>query len=154
MTGQRPLALRHVLERPLVLALVAVAAVGATVLVTLSADAAIVRAREEVRRHAAMLDVARARSSEGVTAGAPIDVADTNASVERVLRARGIAFRRIASDGQPDDALGIVIDAVPFDALVGVLDVLAREGRVRPIEANVTARVEPGTVRAELRLTR
>jgi type II secretory pathway component PulM len=43
---------------------------------------------------------------------------------------------------------------VPFDALVGVLDVLARDARVRPIEANVTARVEPGVVRAELRLTR
>ena len=154
MTGQRVLVLRRLLERPLVVALVAVAAVVATVLVTLSADASIVRAREEVRRHAAMLDVARARTSEGVAAGAPVRVAGTNASVERALRAHGIAFRRVASDAQPDDASTIVIDAVPFDALVGVLDVLAREGGVRPIEANVAARVEPGVVRAELRLTR
>ncbi|HEY3583660.1 MAG TPA: type II secretion system protein GspM [Casimicrobiaceae bacterium] len=151
---RRVAALRNVLERPLVVALVAIAALVATVLVTLSANASIARAREEVRRHAAMLDVARARSAEGVGATAPLDVADTHASIERVLRGRGIAFRRIASDGQPDEATAVVIEALPFDALVGVLDALAREGRVRPIEANISARVEPGVVRAELRLTR
>ena len=146
--------LHDMLERPLVASLVAIAAVVATVLVTLSANASIARAREEVRRHAAMLDVARAQTAEGVGAAASPDAADTNASVERVLRARGIAFRRNTSDAQPDEGTAVVIDAVPFDALVGVLDVLARDARVRPIEANVTARVEPGVVRAELRLTR
>jgi type II secretory pathway component PulM len=154
VTDHRVAMLYGMFERPLVVSLVATAAVVATVLVTLSATASIARAREDVRRHAAMLDVARARTAEGAGAAAPLGVADTNASVERVLHARGIAFRRIASDAQPDDAIGVVIDAVPFDALVGVLDVLARDAAVRPIEANITARVEPGVVRAELRLTR
>lgn len=146
--------LHDMFEQPLVVSLVAIAAVVATVLVTWSADASIARAREEVRRHAAMLDVARARTAEAVAAAAPLDAADTNGSVERLLRAHGIAFRRIASDAQSDEATTVLIEAVPFDALVGVLDVLARDARVRPIEANLTARVEPGVVRAELRLTR
>jgi hypothetical protein len=62
--------LHDMLERPLVASLVAIAAVVATVLVTLSANASIARAREEVRRHAAMLDVARAQTAEGVAAAA------------------------------------------------------------------------------------
>jgi type II secretory pathway component PulM len=47
-----------------------------------------------------------------------------------------------------------VLGSVPFDTLVRVLDDLARAEHVRVIEARITARVEPGTVRAELALGR
>jgi type II secretory pathway component PulM len=143
------------LARPPVLALVAIVVIVATVLGTIAAGASIARAREDVLRHAAMLDVARARSSEAaaVASPAPPDP-DAHANVERVLRAQGIAYRRLPGNAQGDEGQRIVIDAVPFDALVAALDALAREARVRPVEANVDARVEPGVVRAELRLMR
>jgi type II secretory pathway component PulM len=83
----------------------------------------------------------------------PGAVGDVDAAIERVLHAHAIVYRRLANEAQGDDASGVVIDAVPFDALVDALDTLAHDADVRPIEANITARVEPGVVRAELRLT-
>ena len=156
VTAPRLEALRDLLERPLVLALAAVVAVVATALVTLSVDASIARAREDVRRHAAMLDAARARVRETTNVGprSAAPVPDADASAERVLRARGIAYRKLERSAQDDAAQGLVIDAVPFDVLAGALDALAREAQLRAVEANVVARVEPGVVRAELRLTR
>ena len=53
-----------------------------------------------------------------------------------------------------EGAFRIVIDAAPFDALVHALDTLARDEGIRVADATVTARVEPGTVRAELALAR
>jgi type II secretory pathway component PulM len=53
-----------------------------------------------------------------------------------------------------DDRVSLVLGAVRFDALIAMLDDLARRDRIRVVEARLAARVEPGTVRAELTLGR
>ena len=149
--------LRELRDRPPVVALAVVFVVAATILVTLSTLASIDRAREDVRRHAAMFNAAHTRVAQitsGATNAAPAPSGALPDAIERVLRDRGIAYRRAAGDAQAPGMQGVVIDAVPFDALVNALDALAREQRVRAVEANVAARVERGVVRAELLLAR
>ena len=41
-----------------------------------------------------------------------------------------------------------------YDALIAGLEALQRDAQLRVVEATLTARVEPGTVRAELVLAR
>ena len=48
----------------------------------------------------------------------------------------------------------IVFADVGVDPLVALLDTLYRDAQLRVVEATLTARVEPGTVRAELTLAR
>jgi type II secretory pathway component PulM len=100
------------------------------------------------------LDVARARIAESAAlarAAAPIQNADVRPAVDRVLSARGITY---AVETQGEGPLRIVVEVAPFDALIRALDALAHEDGVRAVEAIVSARVDPGTVRAELALTR
>jgi type II secretory pathway component PulM len=47
-----------------------------------------------------------------------------------------------------------VFAAIGYDTLVGLIDALQRDARLRVVEATITARVDPGTVRAELTLAR
>jgi type II secretory pathway component PulM len=68
-----------------------------------------------------------------------------------MLSARGITY---AVETQGEGPLRIVVEVAPFDALIRALDALAHEDGVRAVEAIVSARVDPGTVRAELALTR
>ena len=75
---------------------------------------------------------------------------DARAAVTRALSARGIAGQVEPRDGR----VSVVIAAVSFDALVQLLDDVARTDGMRALEARITARVEPGTVRAELSLGR
>jgi type II secretory pathway component PulM len=114
------------------------------------------RARDDVARERSLLDVARAHAAETLTlarASAPERSGDIRAAIERVLSANGLRYAGV--DGQRgDDALHIVIEAASFDALVRALDQLMREDGVRVVEASLAARVEPGTVRAELALAR
>jgi type II secretory pathway component PulM len=117
---------------------------------------AIARSREDVARERALLDVARARAAESLTlarASVPARNDDLRAAVERVLTANGLRYGAV--DGQRgDDAQHIVIEAAPFDALVRALDQLMREDGVRVVDASIAARIDPGTVRAELALAR
>lgn len=48
----------------------------------------------------------------------------------------------------------VTLPSVRFATLVGLIDGLAREHAVHVVEATITARVEPGRVRAELALAR
>ena len=48
----------------------------------------------------------------------------------------------------------VVVDDVRFDTLVAALDALARDAGVRVVAATLTARVEPGRVRADLTFAR
>ena len=116
----------------------------------------IARSRENVAHDRALLDVARARTAESVTlasANAPAKNGDVRAAVDRVLAANGLRY--IALDAQRGDATTrVVIEAAPFDALIRALDALMREEGVRVADASLAARVDPGTVRAELALTR
>jgi len=137
-------------------ALVIVVACAAAALVALRLHDAIARSQENAARERLLLDVARARAGETATlarAAAPRRNGDVHAAIERVLTANGLRYS--ALDGQRgDDAQRVVIEAAPFDALVRALDELMREDGVRAVDMNLAARVDAGTVRAELALAR
>lgn len=78
---------------------------------------------------------------------------DPRASLERALARHnlGAAVTQVEWTG---GRARVVFAAVDYDALVAMLEALQREGRLRTVEATLTARVEPGTVRAELTLAR
>ena len=114
------------------------------------------RARDDVARGRLVLDIAKARVAEGATlarASTPPRSQDPRAAIERVLAQQGLSYAPGSASGT-DAAVRIVIADARFDALVRALDALAREDGVRVTEATITARVDPGTVRAELALTR
>lgn len=77
---------------------------------------------------------------------------DPRAVVERVLVERKLRPAVSLLDVN-DGRVRLTFNAVPFVALPEALAALGREG-VRPVEAVITARVEPGTVRAEFTLSR
>ena len=115
---------------------------------------AIARTREDIVRNQIELDVARARIAESAAlarTSAPAQNADIRPAIDRVLSTRGLDY---AVEAQGERSLRIVDEAAPFDALIRALVALAREDGVRVVEAIVSARVDPGTVRAELALTR
>jgi type II secretory pathway component PulM len=143
-----------VAKRRASIAFVLVAAVVLTVIVASPLRDAVARAREDLARSRLVLDVARARAAESATlvhASVPAKAGDVRTAIERVLAAHGLRHAPVAGQ-TPDGA--IVIEATPFDALVRALDALARDEGVRVVEATLTARVDPGTVRAELVLAR
>ena len=72
-------------------------------------------------------------------------------ALERILASSGLRPAVTQLDWQEGRAR-VVFAAVAFDRLVGVLETLQRDGRLRVVEAVVTARVEPGSVRAEITL--
>lgn len=78
---------------------------------------------------------------------------DPRTAVARALDARGLRGAATQLDAR-EGRVSLVLGAAPFDALIAVLDDLARTDHLRVIEARLTARVEPGTVRAELTLGR
>jgi type II secretory pathway component PulM len=86
------------------------------------------------------------------TAGTPAP-ADTRAALDRILaqhNLRGAVTQLDWQEGRPH----VVFAAVSYDALIALLEALQRDGQLRAVEATLTARVEPGSVRAELTLAR
>jgi type II secretory pathway component PulM len=78
---------------------------------------------------------------------------DPRADFERALAAQNLS----ASVSQQDWKEGrgrIVFSAVSYEALIAGLEALQRDAQLRVVEATLTARVEPGIVRAETVLTR
>ncbi len=78
---------------------------------------------------------------------------EPQAAIERILGERGLRAGAAQVDWREGRAR-ITLDAVRFDALVAALDALQRDARLHVVEATLTARVEPGTVRAELVVAR
>lgn len=143
-------------QRAAALALAIVVACAIAALVALRLHDAIVRSQESVARERLLLDVARARVAETATlarAAAPERSGDIRAAIERALTANGLRYGKLDAQ-RGDDSQHIVIEAAPFDALVRALDELMREDGVRVVDASLAARVDPGTVRAELALAR
>jgi len=138
------------------LALAIVVACAIAAVVALRLHDAIVRSQERVTRERLLLDVARTRVAETATlahATAPERSGELRAAIERVLTANGLRYGKLDAQ-RGDDAQHIVIEAAPFDTLVRALDELMREDGVRVIDASLAARVDAGTVRAELALAR
>jgi type II secretory pathway component PulM len=114
------------------------------------------RMRRELVRDRAVLATARAQAAELAalqrgTQSAP--GGDPRVAIERVLGERGLKGA-LTSLEVKDDRTSITFAAIGFDELVGMLDALAKTHGLRPREATLTARVDPGNVRAEVTLTR
>jgi type II secretory pathway component PulM len=139
-------------RRPALAGLAIVAALVVATVVALRLHDAIARERENVARSGLVLVAACARAAENVTLARTNVVAkhgDLRASIERIFARHGLRYAPLDAQAG-DDAQTIVIEAAPFDVLVRALDALSREEAVRVIDATLTARVDPGTVRAEL----
>ncbi len=86
-------------------------------------------------------------------APSPAAPADSRADLERVLAQNGLRGAAIQLTWQ-DGRAHLVFGAVGYDALIAALEALQREAKLRVVEAMLAARVEPGTVRADLTLAR
>lgn len=59
-----------------------------------------------------------------------------------------------AVEAADQGALRVIFETIGFDSLVGLLQTLQRDARIRATELSATARVEAGQVRAEIILSR
>ncbi len=97
-------------------------------------------------------DIAREMAS--APPGAPqLAPTDARALLDRVLAQQNLREAVTSLDWR-DGRARIVLAAVGYDALIVALEALQRDARLRIVEATMTARVEPGIVRAELTLGR
>lgn len=137
----------------LAIAVVVTAAAYAWLWRPMTAD--IARLTRDLPPARAALAAARAQADDLVArqrAGALPRSGDPKAAVERVLAERKLRPAVSLLD-VADGRVRLTFGAVRFDALADFLTALGKEG-LRPMEAVVTARVEPGTVRAEFTLAR
>lgn len=75
-----------------------------------------------------------------------------NAETERAL---GTALTGIGASWETrGDTVRVTAAGVSFASLVAALETLQASARLQPLEATLTARIEPGTVRAEITLGR
>ena len=115
-----------------------------------------VRLRRDLLRDRAVLANARAQVTEitGLQRSAQQQSGgDSRVAVERALGERALKGT-VTSLETKDNRTTLTFAAISFDALVGLLETLARTDGLRPVEATLTSRVDPGTVRAEVTLTR
>ena len=103
------------------------------------------------------LAIARERIAEtealARAASAPASTADIRSAVTRVLGEHSLASAPVEAKSAGARFAVVVADA-RFDAIVNALDALARNEGIRLVEGTVTARVDPGSVRAELTFAR
>ena len=114
------------------------------------------RTRAEGARLSALLATTRASFDEGAglaRASAKPNPSDPRGAVARVFAEPGVRVPSGALEMR-GDRVHVVLPDVRFDTLVAVLDTLARDDGLRPVEATLTARVDPGTLRAELMFAR
>ena len=78
---------------------------------------------------------------------------DPRAAAERIVDAQGLRGALAAIDHQAG-RVRITFNAVEFGALVALLDELAKDEQLFPVDAMLAALVAPGMVRAELSLAR
>jgi general secretion pathway protein M len=116
----------------------------------------ILRMRRELPRDRALLAAARAQATEitGLQRGTQLQFSgDSRKAIERVFSERALSGALTALEVK-DTRTTITFAAISFDALVGLLDALAKTEGLRPVDATLTSRIDPGTVRAEITLTR
>lgn len=119
--------------------------------------AALSRARDDVARTRIELAIARERAAETESlvraAVAPSPTADVRSTVTRVLGEHSLQSAPVEAKSA-DGRFAVVVADARFDAVVNALDALARKEGIRLVEGTVTARVDPGSVRAELTFAR
>lgn len=82
----------------------------------------------------------------------PAPARDARASVDAALARSG--HKASAIDRSADDRLRVTVDAIPFDALAGLLEAMQRDAALHAVDLTAAARVEPGMVRADFTLAR
>jgi type II secretory pathway component PulM len=106
--------------------------------------------------NAAALAAARKMTEEAAglarTAGTSAPT-DSRAALERILAQQNLRAAATQLEWQEGRAR-VVFAAVSYDALIALLETLQRDAKLRAVDATLTGRVEPGTVRAELTLAR
>jgi type II secretory pathway component PulM len=139
--------------------------VGAGIVVALAAgwtwiwqpmNADIARLQRDLPRAHGVLTTARAQADALVAlqrTSVAAKISDPRAAVERALAERSLRPAVTALDVQ-EGRVRLTFAAVRFDALIAFLDASARIDGLRAVDAVLAARVEPGTVRAELTLAR
>ena len=78
---------------------------------------------------------------------------DARADLDRALSQLNLRTAATSVEWREGRA-SLVFAAIGYDTLIGLIDALQRDARLRVVEATITARVDPGTVRAELTLAR
>jgi type II secretory pathway component PulM len=78
---------------------------------------------------------------------------DVRAGLDRILVTQNLRPAVTQLEWR-DGRAYVVLAAVDYDALIVALEAMQRDARLRAVEARLTARVEPGMVRAELTLAR
>jgi type II secretory pathway component PulM len=134
----------------------AAVALGAAWLLLQPLDLDSVRAQRDLTRDRALLATARTQADDitSLARGQPgAPAPEPRQALERALGELGLRGA-VTSLDVADGRLRLTFAAVRFDALLALLDTLARSGGMRPVEMTLTPRVEPGTVRAELALSR
>jgi type II secretory pathway component PulM len=114
------------------------------------------RTREERVRMSTLLALTRASFDEGaglIRASPKVNGGDPRAAVARAFADRGLRIPAGGIDTR-DNRVHVVLPEVSLDPLVAALDALARDDGLRPVEASLTARVEPGSLRAEISFAR
>jgi type II secretory pathway component PulM len=134
--------------------LVAIAVLWTALWQPMTRDAASLRVARAV--DAAALARAREMTKEigELARAAPKGVpTDARADLDRALLQQNLRPAVTSVDWR-DGRAHMVLAGVGYDALIVALEALQRDTRLRAVEATITARVEPGTVRAELTLAR
>ena len=138
----------------LLLVVVIAAVLWATVWVPLMRDIAALRLAGMA--NAVALADARERvkeASELSRASSPASAIDPRAELDRALTQQSVR-PAVTSLEWRDGRAQLVFAAISYERVVGLLEALQRNARLRAVEATITARVEPGMVRAELTLAR
>jgi type II secretory pathway component PulM len=115
-----------------------------------------IRMRRELQRDRAVLAIARAQAAEiaGLQRGAqPNFSGDSRVAIERALGERRLKGALTSLDVK-DGRATLTFTAIDFDALVGLLDTLAKADGLRVVDATLVSRIDPGSVRAEIALAR
>lgn len=107
----------------------------------------------EARARAAWAQLALDEIAGLTRTAKPPRTADPRAAVERVVGAQGLRGALSSLDAQ-GGRIRVTFAAIDFEALTALVDVLGHEEQLFADEALLAARVEPGTVRAELALAR
>jgi len=143
---------RHILAA--ILLLVGIAVLWAALWQPLTRDMAALRIAQ-AGTAAALADARRmAKEIAGLARTPPKEApADARAVLERILVQQNLRAAVTQLESR-DGGAHVVFAAVGYEALVSVLETLQRDAGLRAVEATLTARVEAGTVRADVTLAR
>jgi len=133
---------------------IAAAVLWAALWVPLARDTAALKLARTA--NAAALAEARDRAreaSELTRTPARAPTLDPRAELDRTLSQQGVRPAVTSLDWR-DGRAQLVFAAISYDRLINLLDALHRDAKLRAVEATMTARVEPGIVRAEITLAR